>query len=80
MLASHLINESVQGFKIELPDTDTQLIVTSKKDLFEFLYAYGDVKVEFDPLYRVYRVPAFAEGRAQYTAAKAAYCRKYGCN
>tara|TARA_Y100000296_G_scaffold84124_1_gene116675 strand:- start:1994 stop:2281 length:288 start_codon:yes stop_codon:yes gene_type:complete len=41
---------------------------------------YGDVDVEYDAEYNVYKVPAFKAERDRYCAAKAEHCRRWGSN
>jgi len=44
-----------------------------------YIAEYGDVEVEYDSEYNVWRVPAFAEERAAYSASKAIDCANWGC-
>ena len=64
---------------IELPNTDAHRIIRSQDELQQFISDHGDVNVQYDRQYNVYRVPAFAAGRQQYMAWKAAECRRWGC-
>ena len=45
-----------------------------------YIEQFGNVDVEYDAEYKVYRVPAFKQERDSYIAAKAEHCRRWGSN
>lgn len=59
---------------IELPNTDACAILSVKKHLEAFVKMYGNVEVV--QVGTNYQVPAFAESRKQFIAAKLAFLSK----
>tara|TARA_R110002020_G_scaffold385114_2_gene596070 strand:+ start:180 stop:449 length:270 start_codon:yes stop_codon:yes gene_type:complete len=59
--------------------TDAHRILSDGWSLTQYISQHGDVEVEFDEQYRVYRVPSFAEEIASFKTAKAADCARWGC-
>ena len=58
--------------------TDAYRFINNRKSRNQFTDEFGDVKIEYDEKYRVYRVPAFKAERDRYCAAKAESCRLWG--
>ncbi len=76
--------KDVRKFLVETRNSDGYWCFSTSQEVYDFMKknnvtrftwskkdALGDVKV---------RVPAWAEGRADYIAAKTAACAKYGSN
>jgi len=59
--------------------TDAYQILSDGWSLTNYIKQYGDVEVEYDSKYKVYRVPAFLAEIERFTAAKAAHCKIWGC-
>jgi hypothetical protein len=59
--------------------SDAYRIIASERDRASYVGEYGDVEVEHDPEYDVFRVPAFRAAIDEYTELKAADCRRWGC-
>ena len=59
--------------------TDAYQILGDGWSLTNYIQQYGDVEVEYDSQYKVYRVPAFQAKIEQYSNAKAADCKIWGC-
>ena len=59
--------------------TDAYQILSDGWSLTNYISKYGDVEVEYDEQYSVYRVPAFAERIARYSEAKQIDCDRWGC-
>ena len=68
----------VRGIQIETK-SDAYQVVWNEYSLQRYLDQYGDVEVEWDSKYKVYRVPAFRADIERFTAAKAAHCDIWGC-
>ena len=60
--------------------TDATRRLSDGWSLTNYIKQYGDVEVEYDAKYKVYRVPAFKAERDSYIAAKAEHCRRWGSN
>jgi len=45
-----------------------------------YIKQYGDVDVEYNAEYNVYRVPAFKEQQDRYCENKAKHCQRWGSN
>ena len=58
--------------------TDAYQVLSDGWSLTSYIKKYGDVEVEYDEKYKVYRVPAFKAERDRYCAAKAESCRLWG--
>ena len=58
--------------------TDAHRVINNRKSRNQFIDVFGDVKIEYDEKYKVYRVPAFAKMIARYTAAKQIECDRWG--
>ena len=69
-----------KGHAIEMPKTDAQRYVSNPEAAAKFIEAFGDVEIVRDEYYKCWRVPAFAEGRAEYGKLKQAYCDQFGSN
>ncbi len=67
-----------RGIQIETK-TDAYQVVWNEHSLQMYLESFGDVEVEWDSKYKVYRVPAFLAEIERFTAAKAAHCKIWGC-
>ena len=67
-----------RGIQIETK-TDAYQVVWNEYSLQMYLESFGDVEVEWDNKYKVYRVPAFRAEIEKYTAVKAAQCKIWGC-
>ena len=59
--------------------TDGYYLISNSRQLQIYLNTFGDVEVEYDSQYKVYRVPAFKAKIEKFTAAKAANCKIWGC-
>jgi hypothetical protein len=64
---------------IEIPDSDSYRVLNSEQSRQNYIQENGDVEVEYDTKYNVYRVPAFAQNRAEYSKVKQQWCNQYGC-
>lgn len=64
---------------IELPGTDAYRILFNQDDLAGYIDQHGDIDVEYDEEFRVYRVAQFAESRAAAIESKARDCARWGC-
>jgi hypothetical protein len=53
--------------------------LNSEQSRQNYIQENGDVEVEYDTKYNVYRVPAFAQNRAEYSKVKQQWCNQYGC-
>ena len=69
---------ATRGVKVETK-TDAYQVIWNEWSLQCYLDKFGDVAVEWDSEYKVYRVPAFADRIASYTAEKAKDCARWGC-
>jgi hypothetical protein len=87
MKVSEVFNEMVgdhpTGFNVVMyinveTTTDATQRLSDGWSLTSYIKQYGDVEVEYDALYKVYRVPAFKKQRDSYIAAKAEHCRRWG--
>ena len=81
----HLENTDPSGdpWKIGLrvhTTTDANRVIHSQPDFGSYVEQFGDVEVEYDAEYNVYRVPAFKVDRDSYCASKAEHCRRWGSN
>ena len=68
------------GHRIQMPKTDAQRYVSSIDAVRKFIAEFGDVEIVLNEKYGHYAVPAFAEGRAEYSKLKQAYCNQFGSN
>ena len=68
------------GHRIQMPKTDAQRYVSSVESAAKFIESFGDVEIVLNQKYGHYAVPAFAEGRAEASELKRAYCERYGSN
>jgi len=68
------------GHRIQMPKTDAQRYVSSIDAVRKFIAEFGDVEIVLNEKYGHYAVPAFAEGRAEYSKLKQAYCDQFGSN
>ena len=66
------------GVKVETK-TDAYHVIWDEWSLQCYLRQFGDVEVKWDSEHKVYRVPAFTDRIASYTAAKAKDCARWGC-
>ena len=60
-------------------NTDGYAVISNNSQLQSYLNTFGDVEVEYDSQYKVYRVPAFRVEIEKYNAAKTAQCKIWGC-
>ena len=65
-----------RGYSVETP-TDAHMIVSNEWSRGEYIRLYGDQVVELDK--KVYRVPAFKEKIAAYSALVQKDCHRWGC-
>ena len=63
--------------RIEI-NTDGYYVISNSRQLQIYLNTFGDVEVEYDSQYKVYRVPAFRVEIEKYNAAKTAQCKIWG--
>ena len=68
------------GHRVQMPKTDAQRYVSSIDAVRKFIAEFGDVEIVLNEKYGHYAVPAFAEGRAEYSKLKQAYCNQFGSN
>ena len=59
-------------------NTDGYAVISNNSQLQSYLNTFGDVEVEYDSQYKVYRVPAFRVEIEKYNAAKTAQCKIWG--
>jgi len=59
--------------------TDAIAIISNDFQLRSYIEQYGDVVIEFDYAFNVWRVPEFAGVIARYSAAKQIECDRWGC-
>ena len=71
-----------EGIRVETTTDALRVIWNDKRfgnvHLERYIEQFGDVEVEHDEEYNVYRVPTFKEQRDSYIAAKAEHCRRWG--
>lgn len=60
--------------------TDAHRYLMNSDHKARFIAEHGDVVVEYDSRFKVWRVPAFADDIAAYCKMKAAHCARYGSN
>jgi hypothetical protein len=58
--------------------TDAYRLIGSLPALQRYIAEFGDVVVEFDKRWNVYRVPEFKEQIERYTEMKSRECAKWG--
>ena len=58
--------------------TDAYRVLSDGWSLTNYIKQHGDVEVEYDKEYDVWRVPALAEKIARYSKAKAEHCARWG--
>ena len=75
-----MLENAWKGHAIEMPKTDAQRYVSNPEAAAKFIEAFGDVEIVRDEYYKCWRVPAFAEGRAEYGKLKQGYCNQFGSN
>ena len=66
------------GHRIQMPKTDAQRYVSSVESAAKFIAEFGDVEIVLDEYYGHYAVPAFAEGRAEYSKLKGEVLASWG--
>ena len=76
------ITQMLKGIRVETT-TDAlrnlrEIAAWSTQQTRNYIADFGDVEVEYDEKYKVYRVPAFKAERDRYCAAKAESCRLWG--
>jgi hypothetical protein len=77
------ITQMLKGIRVETT-TDAlrnlrEIAAWSRQQERNYIAEFGDVEVEYDEEYKVYRVPAFAERIAKYIEAKQIDCKRWGC-
>ena len=77
-LSDKMEKNSYAGHRVETL-TDSYLVINNRKSLRQYTDEFGDVEIEYDAEFGVYRVPAFFDKRAKYSEAKQVYCDRYGC-
>jgi len=74
--------DSNSGIRVETTTDALRVIWIDKRfgnaHLDNYIEQFGDVEVEYDAEYKVYRVPAFKTQRDSYITAKAEHCRRWG--
>lgn len=78
MLVSEIVLAG-REIRVEMPETDALAVLSTEKNIVDFIRRFGDVEVVYNYEYRFYAVPAFREGREAYIARKAADCKVWGC-
>ena len=68
----------LKGIRVETT-TDALRNLREYQQVDNYIADFGDVEVEYDETYKVYRVPAFAERIAKYSEAKQIDCNRWGC-
>jgi hypothetical protein len=66
------------GHRIQMPKTDAQRYVSSVESAAKFIAEFGDVEIVLDEYYGHYAVPAFAEGRKEYSKLKGEVLASWG--
>ena len=69
---------SYAGHRVQTT-TDANRIVNNQKSCDQFIAEFGDVEIQYDERYNVYRVGVFFGQREKYIAAKQIDCDRYGC-
>lgn len=64
---------------VELPNSDAFRVIRDEFARDRYIAEHGDVVVNYDFKFRVYRVPPFAAGILKYTEQKLEDCRVWGC-
>ncbi len=64
--------------KVEMPNTDAVTILKNETELAEFLAKHNNPETVYDAKWNTYRIPAFAEGRKQYSDQKQKQVDAYG--
>ena len=72
------ITQMLKGIRVETT-TDALRNLREYQQVDNYIADFGDVEVEYDETYKVYRVPAFAERIARYSEAKQIDCNRWGC-
>ena len=72
------ITQMLKGIRVETT-TDALRNLREYQQVDNYIADFGDVEVEYDETYKVYRVPAFAERIAKYSEAKQIDCNRWGC-
>ena len=67
-----------RGHRVEMPKTDAQRYVSSVESAAKFIESFGDVEIVKDEYYGHYAVPAFAEGRKEYSKLKGEVLASWG--
>ena len=77
------ITQMLKGIRVETTTDALQnlreIAAWSNQQVDNYIADFGDVEVEYDETYKVYRVPAFAERIARYSEAKQIDCNRWGC-
>lgn len=71
-------NNCWRGHRVETP-TSSRRVINNRRTRNQFADEFGDVEIEFDSEFGVYRVPAFADQSEKYSKAMQIECDKYGC-
>ena len=76
-----MLENAWKGHAVEMPKTDALRYVSNPKAAADFVANFGDVEIVLNTEYSPrWKVPAFAEGRAEYGKLKQAYCNQFGSN
>ena len=73
------INDTTRLSAVENKD-DSSRILYNEVQREQYITEFGNVEVEYDDYYKVYRVAAHKAQRAEARALKLKYCMKYGSN
>lgn len=66
-------------FLVELPKYDGCAVIDSEESKARFIAEHGDQEIILDEYMKIYKVPAFAEGREEYSRKKQIECNYWGC-
>tara|TARA_R110002051_G_scaffold316902_1_gene397260 strand:- start:350 stop:607 length:258 start_codon:yes stop_codon:yes gene_type:complete len=74
---AEMANDSWKGHRVETL-TDSYRIVNNRESRNLYTDEFDDVEIEYDVELKAYRVPAFADRRANYSEAKQVDCDRWG--
>ena len=69
----------INKVRVEIPNSDAHRLLNSMAEVRRFLAHHGVGADEFTKEGDLVTVPAFAEGREKFIAAKLKTCQRWGC-
>ena len=74
-----MLDNAWRGHSVEMPNNDAHRMVSNPKAAESFIESFGDVEIEWNAKYKYWAVPEFAASRERFSATKAEYCARWGC-